>query len=209
MRPAGDETRTHGRRRTEQVEQDERVTAEVADQREVVAAGQTRHRPVVMDARNRLHAPPVAVAQAHAIDALRAPDVRAAVACDRDRLVGRQAAGHAGDPEHLVADRAIDELVDLRQLGQARFDAGVHAGDELELRFAEIGGDVRMGQRRPQTCRVRRQGQRAVGLRTQAFLLDAAPHAGQALGRQCLQALLDVACVMCHQVPAKFERGPS
>ena len=46
-------------------------------------------RPVVVDARDRLHAPAVAMPQAHAVDALGVPDVGRAVAADRNRLVGR------------------------------------------------------------------------------------------------------------------------
>jgi hypothetical protein len=48
-------------------------------------------------------------------------------------------------PTHssLVADRAVDELVDLGQLAFAAAHVGVHAGDQLELRLAVVGGDAR------------------------------------------------------------------
>ena len=123
-------------------------------------------RPVVVDARDGLHAPAVAVAEAHAVDALGAADVGGAVAADRDGLVGGQAAGHARHPQHLagIAQRAVDELVDLRRAPPGRpRTLGVHAGDELELRLAEIGGDVRVRERRAERRRVRRQRERAVG----------------------------------------------
>ena len=186
----GDEARADGRRGAEQVQQQERVAAEVADQREVLLGRDARHRPVVVDARDRLHAPPVAVPEPHAVDALGAADVGRAVDAERDRLVGRQPAGHRADPQHLVAEGAIDELVDLRQLRQAGLGVRVHAGDQLELRLAEIGRDVRVRQRRTERRRMRRQRERAARLRAQAFLLDAAPDAQQGVGREPAQAVL-------------------
>ena len=137
---------------------------------ELVRLGQ---RPVVVDARNRLHAPPVAVRQAHAVDALGAADVRVAIAAYRNRLVGGQAAGHAAHPQHLVADVAVDELVDLGQLALAGQRVRVHAGDQLELRLAVVGGDVRVRERRAQRRRVRRKGQIARGQHAQAFFAAA------------------------------------
>ena len=50
--------------------------------------------------------------------------------------------------EQFVADGAVDHLVDLGELVQAGLDAGVRAGDELELRLAEVARDVWMRQRR-------------------------------------------------------------
>ena len=97
---------------------------------------------------------------------------------------GGQAARHARAPEQLVADRAIDHLVDLRQLRETAVRTGVHAGDELELRLAEVGGDMRMGERRAEARRVRRRGERAVGAHAQALLFDAATKARQRRRRQ-------------------------
>ena len=155
-----------------------------------------RHRPVVVDARDRLHAPPVTVAQAHAVDALGAADVRRTVAADRDRLVGRQAAGHARHPQHLVAQlaqHAVAELVDLRQLVDAGPRARVHAGDEFELRLAEIGRDVRVRQCRAERGRVRRQRETAIGQRAQALLLHPPAHLAQPRLGQLAQALVQTA----------------
>jgi hypothetical protein len=143
-----------------------------------------------VDARDRLHAPAVAVAEAHAIDALGAAHVRRSVAADRNRLVGRQPARHAPDPQKLVADLAVDELVGLGQFGQAARHVRVHAGDELELRFAEVGRDVRVGERRPERCRMRRQREPAAGLHTQALFFDAAANSLQLGRRQVPQSLL-------------------
>ncbi len=191
-----DEAGTDRRRRAEQHQQQERLAPEIADQRKVVVVRQPRHRPVVVDARDGLHAPAVAIAQAHAVHALRAADVRAAVVADRNRLVGRQSAGHAGHPQHLaagVAQHAVDVLVDLRQFRQARLGIRVHAGDQLELRLAVVGGDVRMRQRRAQRRRVRRECQRAAGLHAQALLLDAAAHGLKARGFDSGQSVGDTA----------------
>jgi len=79
--------------------------------------------------------------------------------------------------QHLVADRAVHGLVDLRELLQAGLHVRVHAGDELELRLAEVGGDARVGERRAQRRRMRREGEAAVGPHAQRFLLDAATDA--------------------------------
>jgi hypothetical protein len=56
----------------------------------------------------------------------------------------------------------------------------VRAGDQLELRLAEVGGDVRMRQRRAELGRMRRESERAVGLDAQALFLHPAQAALQA-----------------------------
>lgn len=125
-----------------------------------------------MNARDGLHAPAIAVRQAHAVNAFGTPDVGRAKAGDRNGLIGRQAAGHARHPQHLVADvlhGAVGELVDLREL----FERGLHVlmrtGDQLDLRFAEVSGNAGMRQGRTQGCRMRCQRQAAAGLGAQAF----------------------------------------
>jgi len=191
---AVDEARAHRRRSAVQHQQHERMTPEVSDQREVFVVAQTGQRPVVVDARDGLHAPAVAVRQAHAVDALGAADVGGAVAPDRNRLVGRQAARHAGHPQHLVAgvaQHAGHILVDLRQLLLAAAHVEVRAGDQLELRLAVIGGDARVRQRRAERRRVRRQRQRAARRDAQALLLDAAAHAVQPLRRDAGEPIDD------------------
>jgi hypothetical protein len=83
--------------------------------------------------------------------------------------VGRQRARHARAPQDLPVDRRIHRLVDVRELLEHLLHAGASAGDELELALAEVGGDVRVGQRR--------ERKKSVGARAQALLLDAATHA--------------------------------
>ena len=198
----GDEALAHRGRGAEQIQQQPGMAPEVADQAEVGVAlvgggravagvgalqpgpGGLGQREVVMDARDGLHARAVAVREAVAVDGLGAADVRAAVAADRDALVRGQPAGHAARPQHLVAERAVDDLVDLAQLAQAALDVAVHAGDQLQLRLAEIGRDVLVGERRAEPRRVRRVGKHAVRPDAQAFLFDAAQDAGERLGRE-------------------------
>ena len=126
------------------------MAAEVADQAEILLTRHVRQRPVVVDARNGLHTPPIAVAQAHAVHTLGAAHVGAAITAQRNSLVGGQATGHARHPQHFVAQRlqaAVGELVQCGQLGQHGLGVFVGAGDQLHLRLAEVGGDVRVGQR--------------------------------------------------------------
>ncbi len=205
VRAAGDEGRAHRGRRSEQIKQQPGMTPEVADQREVrvvlivlqrAAArvdllqhrpGALRHRKVVVDAGNGLHAPAVAMREALAVHGLGFADVGAAVLTEGNVVIGGQSAGHAGAPQHLVADVPVDDLMDRGEFIEARVHAGVDAGDQLELGFAEIRGDVRMGERRAERRRVRRIGKRAVRPDAKAFLFDSAPDAPEYFRRECAQ----------------------
>ncbi len=209
MPAPGDEARAHRGRSTDENQGQPGVTPEVANQREVgvvavrigrAAAcvgflqrgpGGLGHREVVMDARDGLHVAAVPVGEPAPVDRLRGADVRVTVAPEWNVLLGGQAAGHARAPQAFVADRARNELVDLGQLLEAGLDAGMHAGDQFELRFAEIGRDVRMGERRAERGRVRRGGKPAVRLHAQAFLFESAPNAAQDLGRQRAEAFFE------------------
>ena len=203
---SGHKGAAHGRRRAEQIKQQPGMAPKISDQRKVrrIAVGLDRstglssrlqrapralgQREVVVDARDRLHAAAVAVRQPVAIDRLRASDIGAAIAAQRDVLVARrQPAGHAAAPHQFVAQVAKDRLVDLRQFVLAGLGRGVHPGDQLELRFAEVGRDVRVRQGRTQACRVRGERQPAVARGAQAFLFDATQHRGQGLGRERTQ----------------------
>ncbi len=208
-----DEACTHRGRCAEQVEQEPCAAPEVADEREIrfVRFAETRNRPdrvgqgkVVVDTGNHLHAPAIAVRQACAVHRLHAPDVGAAIAADRNGVIGGQPARHARAPHHFVAERAIDNLVDPGEFLEAGLDAGVHAGDQLELRLTEISGDVRMGQRRAERQRVRGHRELALGAHAQALLLDAAANALQYGGRKSAQAFLDLVQAA---VPRREERS--
>ena len=187
-----DKGAAHRRRGTQQHQQQKGVAAEVADQCEVLGTAHTGQRPVVVDAGDGLHAPPVAQPQAHAVHAFGPAHVGAAIAAQRNGFVGGQAAGHARHPQHFVAlgsQGAQGELVDAGEFVQTARHSGMHASDQFQLAFAVIGGDVGMGQGRSQACRVGGEGQQAIGAGTQAFFLDATAHAREALRRKGLQAL--------------------
>ena len=188
---ARDEARADRGRGAEEIQQQPRMAPEVADQREVLVVREPRQREVVVDAGDGLHAPAIAVREAGAVDGLRLADIGAAVAADGNGVVRGQPARHARAPQQLVADLPVDRLVDRGQLLEAALHAGVHAGDQLELRLAEIGGDVRVGERRAEPRRVRRRGERAVGPHAQALLLDAAPDPVQRPGPERAQTFAD------------------
>src|SRR5437588_12949267 len=81
-------------------------------------------------------------------------------------------------------------MLELVETGVRR---GVHAGNELELRFTEVGRDVWMRERGAQRRRVRRHGERAVRPDTQAFLFDSASkpreHARRERAQSCLKII--------------------
>jgi len=149
-----------------------------------------RQREVVMDAGDRLHAPAVPMRQALPVDGLRAPEVRPSVARERNLVVRRQPAGHARAPQDFAVEMPIDELMQFGQLAHAGVGVDVHAGDQLDLRLAEVGGDVRMRQRGTERDRMRLLRQVPVGPRAQAFLLDAAAQCAEHLRIEGSQAPL-------------------
>ncbi len=53
----------------------------------------------------------------------------------------------------------------------------MHAGDQFELRFAEVRGDVWMRERGAKRMRVRCHRKRSVGSDAQALFFDSAPKA--------------------------------
>ena len=76
------------------------------------------------------------------------------------------------------------------QLVTARIDGRMHTGDELDLRFAEVGGDVRMGQRGAERARMGRRCQHAVRPYPQTLLFDAPQEPLKHGRRKCTQGLL-------------------
>ncbi len=190
VRAAGDEARADRRRRAEQVEQQPRIAPEVANQREVVVVrALIGQRKVVMDARDHLHPLAVSMRETCAVHALRAPDVGAPIAADRNGGLLGQPARHARAPQQLVAERPVDRLMDRGELLDAGIRARVHAGDQLELRLAEVRRHQRMRERRAECRRMRRRRERAVGTHAQALFFDAAPETGEHVARQRSRAL--------------------
>src|SRR4029453_17730276 len=143
-----------------------------------------------MNTGDRLHPPAVAMRESGPIHGLRPANIGATVAADWNGIVHGQAARHARAPQHLVADRAVNELVDLGELLETPLRTLVHAGDELELRLAEISCDGGMGERRPQEHWVRRGGEPAVRPHAQALLFDPAPEGFEYPPRERVETLL-------------------
>ena len=162
----------------------------VAQQREVGVGAEVRagvgllddvrqHRPEVLGerivevhARDGLHHPPVAQAEAPAVNGLHRADVRAAVLGDRDALVALDGAGHAGRPQQLVADVAVDELVQVAEvLGQLP-GLGERRRDQLDQRLGVVGGQVLVAERRAQDPGVGGLGDAALGGDPEGLLLD-------------------------------------
>ena len=146
----------------EQVQEQKCVPAKITDQAEIGLAGDIRQRPVVVDAGNGLHPPAIAVTQSQAVDAFGAPHIGGAILADRNRVVLWQSARHAGDPQHFFPECPLGKGVHLHQFIDTTSHIGMHSGNQLHLRFTEIGGDVRVRQRRAQRCGVgcHRQGAR-------------------------------------------------
>src|SRR5512134_3907325 len=79
----------------------------------------------------------------------------------------------------------------------------MHAGDELELRFAEVGRDARMREGRAEPRRMRSHGERAFGPNPQTFLFDPA-HRDEQSGRQRAKSRLEAA----HRMPPTTPVAP-
>jgi hypothetical protein len=82
--------------------------------------------------------------------------------------------------------------MDLGEFLQAWFDAIMNPGDQFELRFAEIGGDVGVAERRAEGRRMRRIGKHAVGPDAQAFFFYAALQPLQHPGLEGLQSFMEM-----------------
>ena len=198
MRPVGQERSTDSRRRAKQVDQEPGVTPEIADEVEVSASGRivlegftpcpgddrpqrVRHREVVVDARNCLHDPTIAIAEPPPIDRLDATDMGLPVAAQRDSVIGGKRTRHTGGPQQLVLQVSKDEAMDIVQFRDARGGAFVHTRDQFRLRLAEIRRDMRVGERCAQRGRMRRPRECPARGHPQALFFDAAPQAREFL----------------------------
>ena len=135
--------------------------------------GFLRERIIEMHARDGLHDAPVAQAESAPVDVLHAGHVRGPVLRDRNALITVDRARHAGCPEQLVADVAIDELVQVaEELGEF---PGLRKGGrhQLDQRLGVVGGDVVVRERRPEGSRVWRPRDTPLWRHPERFLLDA------------------------------------
>ena len=195
-----EERLAHHRRYAEQIQHDPAVAPIVAQQIEVARGDEIRaalaglahvrirfperqrERIVEMHARDGLHHAAVAQAEALAVNRLHAPDVRGAVLRDRNVRVALDGPGHARRPQQLIAQVAVDELVQVEQVLQqlpARRESGRH---QLDQRFGIIRRDVLVGERRSERARVRGLRQAPHGRDPQRLLLHTLAPALQQLG---------------------------
>jgi hypothetical protein len=121
-----------------------------------------------------LHRAAVAVAEAAAVHGLHAAEIRRAVVGDRNVVVGRQLARHAGRPQQLAIEPPLDERMQVAEKLQRLPLGSLRRRDELRERFGIIGGYVRMGQRCAECRGVRPPRQCAVRAYPQALFFHAA-----------------------------------
>jgi hypothetical protein len=132
-----------------------------------------------MDAGNRLHDAAVAVVESDAIDVLHPANVRGAVARDGDLAVAADDAGHAGDPQELVAELPVHELVDVAEILLQLPGARERRRDELDERFRIVGRDEGVRERRAERARMRRLRDAPLGRDAERLALDPLEAAGQ------------------------------
>ena len=197
MFAAFDETARRRRRSAEQVEQQPGMAMEIPDQMQIALGAKVLertaeagdalvrlpeflgHGEVVMQPGDGLHETVVAIRKSGAIQALEAADVGTAVTRDRHFAFQARRTGHARSPENLAPFHVRQrETMDVFQHPQAAFDALILGRDEFEQGFGEIGGDIRILQRRTEPRRMRPPGNTALGRNPQAFLLDPAADRG-------------------------------
>src|SRR5581483_10610225 len=128
---------------------------------------------VEVHAGDRLHHAPVTQPEAAAVYRLHHPDVRAAVVGDRDVFVTRDRARHAGRPQQLAAQVAVDELVQVEKVLQQLPRGREGGGDELDQSLGIVGRDVLAGQRRAERVRVGRLHETSLRRDAQRLLLQA------------------------------------
>src|SRR3984957_11606787 len=126
-----------------------------------------------MNARYGLHGPTVPHAETVPVYGFHAPDIGGAELRQRNAVVAREHAGHAGRPEQLVLEMTIDELMDVAQVLQQLPALAKRRCDQLDQRLGKIGGDVLVGERRAEGGRMTGLGYLARRGYTQRFLLHA------------------------------------
>ncbi len=132
-----------------------------------------------MHAGDRLHDPPIAHAQTVPINGLHAPDIGSAELRQRNAGIAVERAWHAGRPEQFFVQMAVHELVDVAQVLQQLPGLAERRRDQLDQRLGKIRGDVLVGERCPESRRVRRLHDVAGGRDAQRLLLDALAAAAQ------------------------------
>ena len=86
---------------------------------------------------------------------------------DGNVLIALDGAGHAGGPQQLIAQVAVNELVQVQQVLQQLPAAGKCRRHQLNQRFGKVRRDVYIRQRRAQVARVRGRCEHPVGAHAQ------------------------------------------
>src|SRR3954462_14115360 len=87
-------------------------------------------------------------------------------------LIALDGARHAGGPQQLITQVAINELVQVEQVLQQLPAAREGGGHQLYQRFGKVGRDVYIRQGGAEVARMRSGCQDAIGAHTQRLLLD-------------------------------------
>ena len=182
-----------GRRRAEQIGHQPAEAVDVANKPHVLVGDEAlaaaalshqilplapeavRHGEVEVHPGDHLHQAAVAVLQPLAIEGLHPPDVGAAVLGQADALLVADEAGHGERPDPLLPQVVNGVAVDVSELLDQALDGVGGRGDELQQALGVVGGDVGMGQGRPQASGVIGLGQGPFGGDAQTFALDPAP----------------------------------
>jgi hypothetical protein len=127
-----------------------------------------------MHAGDRLHGPPVAVAETVSVHRFHASEIRRPVVRDRYLVVGGQLAGHARGPQQLAVETARNEGMDIAEKLQRFPVSALRRRDELRQRLRIVGRDVGVRQRGAPARRMRPVRQPAVGADAQRLLFDTA-----------------------------------
>ena len=149
------------------------------EQRACVLFHHLEHRPqrlvagiVEMHPGDGLHDPPVAMTQADPIDVFHAPGVGGSIPGDRHALLSRDDAGHACHPQELVPQDALGPQLQVVHEVEPGPDIGHRRGDQLELRFGEIGRNPGVRQCGTEFRGVRGLGKASVGGHTKGLSLE-------------------------------------
>jgi len=144
-----------------------------------------------MDADDGLHARAIAIGQPETVNMLEHADIGASVPGRRKLPVGRYRGRHAGRPKLFAVHFRQDEFVQRRQ-PVADVVGGFHRrGDQFQQRLGKVGGDVAVGQGRPEFLTMRRRRNPAGRRNAQAFPLDAPESARKLLPGKPLYSLPD------------------
>jgi hypothetical protein len=130
-------------------------------------------REIEVQARDHLHGAAIPVAEPSPIDRLHGRGVRCPVIGQRDAGTALEHAGHAGRPDQLLAEMAIDIGMDVDQEAQHLVHVRRRRCDELQERFGEVGRDVRMRQGGAERRRMRRGGEMTGCGGTESLFLQA------------------------------------